>query len=335
MASRTVAAQTANPRIEPDYKILEVAADWYATLRSDKVSPADQQAWQAWLNQSDAHVRAWACIEAVSQRFDPLRTGGHQAALAGIKAARHGRTGRRQVVAGLAGVFGIGLAGWLGWRHSPLPEVLLAWGADYRTATGEQREVILADGSRVWLNTNTALRVDYQPRARLLTLATGEILIQTAPASDKRPFYVDTRYGRMQALGTRFAVFHADAQIRLDVFESIVEIHHAAGRVQRVTAGERAELTADGISAILPAERAREAWHRGVVVAENITLQSLITDLSRYQRGHIGVAPDVAELIVMGVYPAHDIDGALVMLESTLPIRVTRKLPWWVTVEAR
>ncbi|KAB2914884.1 MAG: DUF4880 domain-containing protein [Dechloromonas sp.] len=335
MASRITAVPAGISNAEPDYKTLEAAADWYATLRSDAASAADRLAWQAWLSQSEANARAWACIETVSQRFDPLRAGGHQAALAGIKAARQGSAGRRQVLAGLAGVFGLGLAGWMGWRHSALPEVLLAWGADYRTATGEQREITLADGSRVWLNTDTALRVDYQAGARLLKLAAGEILVHTAHAGDRRPFYVDTRYGRMQALGTRFSVHHDDGRTRLDVFESAVEISNTAGGVQRVAAGQRAEFTADGFSPVLPAERAREAWRRGVVVAENITLQALIADLARYQRGHIGVAPEVAELGVMGVYPVNDIERALAMLESTLPIRVTRKMPWWVTVEAR
>jgi len=335
MTYRIAAAPAANASVEPDYQTLEAAADWYATLRSDTVSPADREAWQRWLHQSETHARAWACVETVSQRFDPLRAAGHQAALAGIKAARRGSGGRRRVLAGLAGVFGIGMASWMGWRHSALPEVLMAWGADYRTAIGEQREITLVDGSRVWLNTDTALRVDYRNGARLLKLAAGEILVRTAHDADSRPFFVETRYGRMQALGTRFSVHHDARRTRLDVFASAVEINSAAGGVQRVAAGERAEFSSDGISAILPAERARQAWHRGLVVADNVTLQSLIAELARYRHGHLGVAPEVAELSVMGVYPAKDTDRALGMLESTLPIRVIRKMPWWVTVEAR
>jgi len=335
LASHIAAIPGKNSGGEPDYKTLEAAANWYATLRSDDASPADHLAWQAWLRQSDANARAWACIEIVSQRFDPLRTGGHQAALAGVKAARRQRVGRRQVLAGLGAVVGLGFTGWMSWRHSGLPELLMAWGADYRTTTGEQRKITLIDGTSVWLNTDTALRVDYQAGARLLKLASGEILVQTAPDAAQRPFYVETRYGRLQALGTRFSVYHDNNRTRLDVFEKVVEIINAAGGVQRVESGERIEFDGDSIFAILPAERAREAWRRGVVVAENITLQALIADLARYQRGHIGVAPEVAELSVMGVYPANDTDRALAMLESTLPIRVTRKMSWWVTVEAR
>lgn len=335
MGSRISTTPAITDSAAAEYQALEAAAEWYATLHDEAAGTAERMAWQAWLKQSEAHARAWAHIEAVSQRFAPLRAGGHQAALAGIKAARPGAPGRRQMLAGLAGAVGLGLAGWLGWRHTALPEMLLAWSADYRTAIGEQRQITLADGSQVWLNTHTALSVDYRAEARLLSLAAGEILIQTGHDPHGRPFYVDTRHGRMQALGTRFSVFHEGGQTRLNVFESTVELSNRAGDKQRVDAGQRTAFNADGIAPIQPAERAREAWRRGLVVAENISLQVLINDLARYQGGHISVAPEVAGLSVMGVYPAHDFERALAMLENTLPIRIRLPLPWWVTVEAR
>lgn len=314
---------------------LEQAATWYAALGSGDATAQERQAWQNWLAQSPEHARAWAHVEAVGRRFDPLRGGGLDAAVAGIKAARHGAVSRRRALNAIVGIAGLGLAGWLGWHHTSLPDVAMAWGADYRTATGEQRAITLADGTRVWLNTDSALNVDYRSGARLLKLIDGEILIQTAGDAAFRPFYVDTRYGRMQALGTRFSVRHDEGRTRLDVFDSAVEIRTTSGEVQRVEAGQRADFTGNGISAIEPAERAREAWRRGVILADNIPLGQLIGELARYRPGHIGVAPEVAELSVMGVYPANDPERALAMLENTLPVRVRRTLPWWITVEER
>jgi transmembrane sensor len=317
---------------EADYKSLEAAANWYAILRCEEVTAADHKAWQVWLGESAEHAHAWSCIEAVSRGFAPLRTSGHKAALAGVEAARRGAVGRRQL---LAGLFGVGVAGWMGWRHTPLPEIVMAWGADHSTRTGEQREIFLADGSQIWLNTNSALHVDFQSDARVLKLSSGEILVQTAPDSSARAFYVDTHFGRMQALGTRFSVHHNDSRTRLDVFESSVEIHNSAGLVQRVNAGQRAEFTATRIADIAPAERAREAWRRGLIVADNIPLRQLIEELARYQRGHLAIAPEVAELSVMGVYPANDTERTLAMLENSLPITIKRILPWWVSINAR
>jgi len=335
MGTDTAMPSAEDNAADVDRKALEAAANWYAVLRGDDVSAAERQAWQAWLSESDAHARAWACIEAVSQRFGPLRAGGHEAALAGVKAARRHTKGRRQILGGLAGILGLGVAGWMGWRHTALSDVLMAWSADYRTVTGEQRELTLTDGSRVWLNTGSALRVDFQPDARLLKLLAGEILVQTATDAGLRPLYVDTRHGRAQALGTRFSVLYDDLRTHLDVFDGAVEVRNTAGDVQRVAAGHAATFAATDISIIGSAERAREAWHRGVVVADNIPLRALVEELARYQHGHMGVAPEVAELSVMGVYPANDTDRALAMLENTLPIRIRRALPWRVTIEAR
>ena len=67
-------------------------------------------------------------------------------AAAGIKAALRGGAGRRRMLAGLAGFVGFGMAGWMAWRHTALSELVMAWGADFRTSTGEQREIAFALG---------------------------------------------------------------------------------------------------------------------------------------------------------------------------------------------
>uniref|UniRef100_UPI000D37050B FecR domain-containing protein n=1 Tax=unclassified Variovorax TaxID=663243 RepID=UPI000D37050B len=321
-----------------DFGSLEQAAQWYAVLRGEGATALDRQRWQAWLGERPENARAWQHIESVSSRFEPLRPGGRDAAMAGTKAARKRALNRRQAMGlsgGAAGMLLAGLAGWAAWRCTPLSGWVLALGADHHTATGEQRELRLADGSRVWLNTDTALDVDDQGDMRRLSLRAGEILVETASDGRQRPFFVDTRNGRMQALGTRFAVRVGDASTRLDVFEGAVSIRTAAGAALRVEAGRRASFDAGAISPVAPADRAREAWRRGVVLADNLPLAALVEELGRYRRGHIGVAPEVAALSVMGVYPAHDTDRALAMLEHTLPIRVQRTLPWWTTLVAR
>ena len=321
----------------PSVGSLEQAAQWYATLRDDGVTEQERRAWQAWLARSPEHADAWRYIEAVSRKFDPLRAGSPQgvaAAVAGAEAARRITLSRRRAVRGLAGMLGVGLAGWLGWRHTPLPEMALAWGADMRTGTGERRDVTLADGSHVWLNTDTAIEVDYGDGLRRLVLLKGEILVETASDGLKRPFFVETGSGRMQALGTRFTVRRIDGRTRLDVFEGTVEIRTGAGGVRRVEAGQAASFDVRSIDLPGHADAAREAWSRGRIPADNLSLGALLKEVGRYRHGVISVAPEVADLTVMGVFPADDPDLALSMLERSLPIRVRRTLPWWITVEA-
>lgn len=317
----------------PSHRVLEEAAHWFAALRCGEPDETQRDAWREWLARSEEHGRAWLYVERIGQRFGAVQASGAPgAALGALEAVRHRRLGRRQVLGSLAGLGVSGLLGYLAWRQGALPEFAMAWMADYRTATGEIREVRLADGSRLWLNTASAVNADFDTRRRRIVLVSGEILLQTA-ADARRPFLVDTAHGRLRALGTRFSVRVGDAGTLLAVYGGAVEIAAAGGARQVVPAGRQARFTGEAIAALQPADRARQAWTDGVLLARNITLGELLGELARYHRGHLGVAPEVAHLRVLGSYPLRDPDRALAMLEAVLPVTVHRPLPWWVSIE--
>ncbi len=334
MTTRQADARPSAGDINVDFASLEQAAQWYAVFRGDHVTEQDRLGWQTWLTQRPENAKAWQHIESIGSRFDVLRQGGRDAAMAGAGVARRHALKRRQVLNGLASAAGIAAIGWLGWRYTPMPRLIAALGADHRTAVGERRDLLLADGSRIWLNTSSALNVDYRPDIRRLHLLAGEVLIDTATDPAQRPFIIDTAAGSMQALGTRFSVRLEDTRTQLNVFDGTVAIRTATGATQQVRAGQQAHFDAHIISAIAPAQRARESWQRGLVVAEDLPLRVLVEELAGNVHGHVGVAPDVADLPVMGVFPADDLDRALGMLERNFPIRVKRTLPWWTTIVA-
>lgn len=322
--------------VKADFASLEAAAQWYATLYAEGSTGAERRAWEQWLAQRPEHRQAWRHIEAVSARFVPLRGDAvREAAAAAVGAATRKDLERRLVLRGLAALAGVGLCAWLGWRHSPLPGLVTAWRSDFSTGIGERRDLKLADGTRVWLNTRSALDVAYDTRQRLLTLAMGEILIDTAKDDLRRPFFVHTAFGSLQALGTRFNVRQTSTHTLLAVFEGSVRIRNAAGAAQLVTAGQQRQFTATAITPGMPAEPMREAWTGGVVLADNIPLGVLVEELGRYRQGHLGVAPEVAELKVVGRFPIDDPDHALAMLERNLPVRVRHTLPWWTSIAPR
>jgi transmembrane sensor len=330
-------SDAANDGVAADFESLEQAAHWYAVLLADDAAAhAQRAAWMAWLDARPEHRRAWAHIEAVSRRFDPLRAEGERdAAAVAMRVSARGAGTRRKALGCLAALCGSGIAGWFAWRLTPLPDVVAAWQADYATGVGEQRDVTLADGTRVWLNTASALNVDYDDARRLLTLKAGEILIDTAKDARHRPFFVDTRDGRLQALGTRFTVRQTDGYTLLAVFDGRVEIRTRSGATRIVAAHEQTRFDATTIADPAAADTAREAWSRGVILAENVTLDTFVAELSRYTRGHIGVDPAVASIRVVGRFPAGRPDHVLAMLERDLPVRIRRTLPWWSSIEAR
>ena len=159
------------------------------------------------------------------------------------------------------------------------------------------------------------------------------MLVDTAQDST-RPLVVDTLHGRLRALGTRFTVRLLDEATCLAVYGGAVEVRSIGGATRIVSAGSQVTFSATVIDKTEAADPAREAWSRGVLLAENMALQDVVAELNRYHHGHIGVSPEVAQLRVLGGYPLHDADKTLRMLAAVLPLRIKRTLPWWTSIEA-
>ncbi|MGC5699083.1 FecR domain-containing protein [Pseudomonas sp. NFXW11] len=311
---------------------LQQAANWYVQLQDAAVSDEQRRHWQAWIDQAAEHRQAWGYVQRVSQRLLPLQeAGAQQAASQALRAERRKPLARRQVLGGLL-LMGLG---WGTWRNTALPQALERWRADYATGTGEIRDTRLSDGTHLWLNALTALDVRYSALQRLLWLHQGEILIDTAQ-DPQRPFRVATEHGRLQALGTRFSVRREAQRSLLNVYAGAVQVQSANGaQVQVVQAGQQLAFDAAGLGPLLGASAAREAWSRGLLLADNLPLAQLLEELGRYRPGHLGCDPAIGQLPVMGSFPLHDSDQALALLEAALPVRVERLASWWVTLEPR
>lgn len=320
-----------------DFRSLEQAAEWYALLGSAEATEADQSRWRDWLRHSRAHRAAWGYVEQVGERFRRLReSAGSDAAGAALASAAASRTSRRRALKGLGLLALAAPLAWAAGAHTPLRRVALAWGADHRTETGEIRQVGLPCGSRLWLASASAVRLAYGPRRRRLELVAGEILVETVADPRGRPLAVSTAEGQLRALGTRFSVRRGPGTDSVAVFDGAVEVRPAGGGARRVIrAGRQASFSAAAVAPSREVEPARDAWHRGVLVADQMPLGELAAELGRYRLGHLGVAPELADLPVMGVYPLDDTDRALELLAAALPLRLHRPLPWWVTLVPR
>lgn len=322
----------------PSHNAMEQAAAWFSLLQSGSATEAEKARWKDWLAGTEDNRAAWAFVERVSHRFQPLQGDASSRLAADTLQTAGARLFRRRIVLSVTAMAGAGgMFGWAMWQQPSAMDTLLTWGADYRTATGEWREVRLADGTQMWLGSATALDQDYRAGLRRLCLRSGEILVQTAVDTTDRPFVVDTAHGRMRALGTRFNVrLGEDGRTQLAVYQGAVQATLAVGAESTtVSAGQQVSFTGEHLDALAAADPAREAWSRGVLLAQDIPLGEVIAELARYRRGHMVVAPEVAHLAVLGSYPLDDVDGTLAMLQRTLPIQVRRPLPWWTTIEAR
>lgn len=316
-------------------EVQQQAAEWLTAWMSGEMDDAGQAAWQRWRGADPEHERAWQHIEAVSQRLkgvyreDAQRTAAAQA-LASAGAPASGK--RRQLLAWL----GVAAGGGLLAAQTPAWDGARSLRADYRTATGERRVVALADGSMLSLNTRSAVNVRFDAGRRLIELLAGEILVVSGKgAGSAAPLEVATREGLVRALGTRFSVRQQDGYSTVDVFESAVEIHprDGDGAPLRLAAGRGVAFSRQAPQAPHAIDAYADAWSRGQMIVDDVTLGDFLADLARYRPGVIHCAPEVAQLRLSGVFPLADTQRILNMLPNSLPVQVRSRTAYWVTVE--
>lgn len=320
----SAAMNTAAARDED--QVRKEAAAWYARLCSGEATEAEHRAWSRWHQAHPDNQRAWRRIESFAGLVRQV-----PAAVA-TPTLRAATQSRRTLLKSVVLLASGGALGWLGYRQAPWP----TWQADYRTATGEQRALVLADGSQLRLNTASAVDVVFDGHLRLLQLHAGEILVSTAKGAtpDPRPFVVQTAHGRVRALGTRFLVRREAGYTQVSVLEAAVEITHDSSPPRRLQAGEQLRFDGAGIFTSQPADANDAAWSEGSVIADDWPLERLVAELGRYRSGRLACDPAVAQLRVSGAFPVADTERALAVLEKSLPLRVERFTRYWVTLKA-
>lgn len=321
-------------------QLQQQALAWLVTMWSGEATAADHQALNDWRQSSPAHEQAWLAVQQIEQRLRtvPAATGGRvlRAAASNSINGSKSSNSRRAVLRSLALMCGSGAA--LYTLHDSQ-----AWHtmtAQYATATGEQRELLLDDGTRITMNTATALDVRFEAGQRRIELHRGEIMITTGADGHRqpfRPFVVATAHGTARALGTRFVVYQQGAHTKIQVYEGAVELRprQRADGDQRVNVGQQAGMTAQAAEAPQPLATRPPAWLDGVLEAEQMRLPDFLAELERYRPGVIHCDPALAGLTVSGVYPLADTGKILDALAQALPVRVSYRTRYWVQLGPR
>lgn len=334
--------------ISPD--VARQAVEWQIALQGDDVTDALHDAWRTWRAAHPDHERAWQRIEHVNLALRQFAAPGTaqlaHATLAPAKpiskaAPKPATAARRKAIKTLALVLGVGSTGlWLA-RQAPSWQAALA---THRTRIGERRELRLADGTVLWLNTDTAIDVDYTAEQRQLRLLRGEILIVTAHGRDTltgtgapRPFSVLTPHGELRPLGTRFSVQLDATHTRLAVFGGAVAIQprQAGAATLTVTAGQQARFDAAGAMPPVTLPGHADAWRDGMLVASDMPLATLLAELGRHATARLSCDPTLADLRISGSYPLDDIDRVVTTLAASLGLRSETVTRFWGRREIR
>jgi transmembrane sensor len=316
-----------------DRAVAREAAAWLVRLRED-ASPEDIDACARWRAADPEHERAWQRAQRLNDKLAMLP------ASVGVRTlGRRARTDRRFALKALTVAFTVGPAGYAAYRAMPWRD----WISDERTAVGERRFVMLTDGTRIDLNTSTAIDIVFTASERRVVLIDGEMLVETGhdagnPSGVYRPFIVETRQGRIRALGTRFVVRNDEASqaTRVAVLHGAVEVTPADApeRATVLDAGQQTRFTATAIDAIEAADRHAGDWSRGVLFADGMRLADFVGELGRYRRGLLRCDPDIANLRITGAFQLGNIENVLAALPRTLPVSVVYRTRYWVTITA-
>ncbi|WP_409284923.1 FecR family protein, partial [Pseudomonas protegens] len=210
----------------------------------------------------------------------------------------------------------------IGWQQWP------ALSSDYHTGVGQQQHITLADGSRVTLNSGSALSVAYSTHERRVVLRAGEALFEPL-ADPQRPFVVQAQAQQLQSAASAFSVRRDNDQLTVVVREGQVQFSgdHAPVLLQ---ADQRLQyqpgqplLAQQSVDAA-----SLTAWQRGKLIFNGRPLGEVIAELERYQHGRILISDgQLAALAISGVFDLHDPQGSLKALQQRYPLQVTY-LPW-------
>jgi ferric-dicitrate binding protein FerR (iron transport regulator) len=203
------------------------------------------------------------------------------------------------------------------------------------TARGNQYQLLLPDGSKVWLNAESSVRfpVAFQGRERRVEI-TGEVFFDVVHNA-KMPFAVVANGVEVQDLGTQFNVnaYANESGVQTTVIEGKVNIvKRETANVKRQSAilkpGERAVLTHDSrltIDENVDVEQVI-AWKNGQFMFAGNSIQSVMRQLERWYDIEVSYAPNVSTEEYIGTITRFsNISAVLNMLERTGTVRFELK----------
>lgn len=299
---------------------LTSAVDWYIKLTAEDASPEDHQAWMVWMNQSQQNAAAWEEIKSTLNTFKSIPSD------IGMSVLNRNKNkvdlSRRATLKNFVIFAAISLPVGLLIHEELTPE----FEQKYLTKVGERKHVLLADGSRIILNTNSVITVNLTKLQRSIQLHQGEMLITTGHAHGfDSPLLIETPDGHIEPMGTRFNVRKFDTFTRVSLFEGMLKVRSKDNDVNfYVHPQEQVDIYAMGVVSSPTQWMLSDAWSNGYVEVNDVPLQTLINELARYKQGLLLCHPDIKDLRVSGTYSIDDIDASLNGLTQTFPVRIQR-----------
>ncbi|MGE0662505.1 MAG: FecR domain-containing protein [Hyphomonadaceae bacterium] len=299
------------------------AADWVVKFDGVEFDARDVAAFRRWLAKSDDHraafqlaSRAWNQMDLLA-RLDAFELTADDAPPSVSR--------RTALAASLgAGALAVGISGYVAFSGGSAEA--------FETGVGEQREVDLADGTRVLLNASSRLEAHIRDDRREARLLAGEALFTIAESS-AGVFSITTPSGEIEAAGGEILVKLLPEGARIALLSDGARASRRTwiGQTSPVVAGVNSEIVIArenvAVDASTPEQLARRTlWREGMLAFDNTPLSEAVADVTR-QSGirFVFADPALADLRVGGLVRADDLDAFLQLLRNNLAINTEQR----------
>lgn len=247
------------------------ASQWLARHALGGLTDIDRDRFDGWLDADPAHRLAYDRMSGALSAVD----GAGAVVREADRRARVAERGRRLRRAGAAfGVAGIALI-------AALSTVDIAASlADERTGRGEMRALMLADGSRLTLDADAAVDIDYDVRARTVRLVRGRVHAEVAHG-DPRPFRIAAMDGEARDIGTAFDMALVGDRAEALVTEGAIYAINGGQRI-RLTEGQGAGWTRNDAPRPILTDMRAASWRYGRLVFDRRRFGDVVATLDRY-----------------------------------------------------
>ena len=298
-----------------------LAAQWLVRREEPDWSQRQQDELNAWLDESMAHKAAFWRLEHGWREADRI-------AAVAPPPSRRTSSWMSYLPRLTALAASLLIAAGLGFIMLPArPQPVLA----AKTDIGQRRLLELGDGSRIEMNTRSAIRAQVGRDEREVWIDKGEVYFEVFHDSG-HPFVVHAGDRRVTVLGTKFSVRRDRDRVIVSVAEGKVRVDDesadAPARQSVITAGDIAN--ARGASMPITQKSGDKvsdqlAWRNGILRFDQQPLGEVIAEFNRYNLSQIAVSdPAVAQMRMGGVFQPGNVDAFLRLLEDAYGLHVSR-----------
>jgi transmembrane sensor len=305
-------------------KRLREAGEWIQRL-NESTDPALAEEWMKWCQSDPENLPAFEGIQSVWDGFSIERSAPATQSLS------HARASRVRIALAAAGLLIVaGAATWFGLRYSA-EQV-------FDTVISEQRVETLSDGSRLDLAPDSRVGVRFTKDLREVHLDRGEAFF-TVAHDPARPFIVHVNGLAVTAVGTAFDVRTGPSSTVVTVSEGRVSVGpaNAPATTVRADVGQRVTFSrpARRLSVAAADPKIAESWRDGTLQYVGEPLEDVVSDINRYSRRKILVAPALLQSRFTGTVSTANIGDWLAALQQIFPVDVVDQGSNGILIQSR